>query len=1264
MSDDIVYPTGPAAVPPDLTRPTAAYKRHAYLAVAGLLIFVAAYFGLAGWFAWTAYRLLSSISRAPDNWILLVAVGGGAAFLAVFMLKAVIPARRAKDEERDLEITAADHPRLFAFLHRLADEAGAPRPHRVFLSPRVNAAVFYELSVANLLLPSKKNLEIGLGLVNVLTLGEIKAVLAHELGHFAQRTMAVGRWVYTAQQIAGHIVVKRDQLDEALHALSRIDLRVAWIGWILRLIVWSIRSLVDTLFGWVVMAQRALSREMELQADLVAVSLTGSDALVHALHRLEAADDAMDRALAFTGGEVAADRAVADVFAIQTRMLEHKRAILDDPSYGQVPPLPADPAAHRVFEEQLGHPPRMWATHPPSELREANAKRVYVSAPLDDRSGWILFEDPEALRAKVSAALVAHVDKRLEPVPIAESLATVDKAFDRRYFDPAYRGVYLGRSAMRAAENIDALYAPTAAEGADAAALQALYPASLAADLAQVRELTVEKAALEALRKGVLEAPGRVVRFRGQDRKRKELPALIADVEHELAAARERVTDHDRRVRTTHLAAARALGGGWDAYLRGLAALVHYADHAEADLDDAVGHVDNMVAVVTADGKVTERELDRLVTAGTELYEALQRVYGHAGEVVIGEALAMTLEIESWGADLEEFQLDPPYPSNIGDWLGAAMTWVRAASSRLSRLHDAALEELLRAEAEVGRATHAATPLGDAPPPPKVPGRYQVLLPGRERPRQQRLGWWDRFQLADGFVPAAARTVVAAAIVGGVLWAGRMTGDATLYIYNGLGRPVAVHVDGTRVEVPAHGMRELEIGAGSHAILTQTTDGQVIEAFEASADNEFGRYVYNVAQASPLVTSTFARTASVAGAPSFTANRWFRTEADRVHGTLPSQVEGRGDSVSVLASLIDEPPWAAVQGFAAPEIEAMALAHARWEPATSPDLASWMQLVPEARIAPIILARVEDDPDDVLALRMQQDLGGAEVCARHTARAAERPEDARWQYLAARCVPDGPEQDAALAATAARFPDAPWSVYSLAVLDEYAGRWADAANRYQRAIALLPEMRENLAMRLARTRRASAAADDAVIADLAPYAPVVTAVLALERATPPPEPWMTPWWHLGFGRLEQADHSADAGNVHLQVLLAASDGASVEIVNRVMGLSPASLDPFDALLGYALAVRTGRDGEPYLARTSELGPYADRARAFLVGLRGHHDVGSLARLEAALGPLPIEVRARLLAAAAVLVGENCPPAWRQLARRALFRTERPYLAAT
>ncbi|MEH6418354.1 M48 family metallopeptidase [Pseudomonas sp. CGJS7] len=293
-------------MPAQLTAPSAAYRRHAWLAMAGLLAFVAIYFALLGWFGWTAFRLFASIVRGnSDNVLLAAGASACAAFLCVFMAKALIFNKRGSKDAHDMELKPAEQPELFAFLHRLADEAGAPRPHRVFLSPRVNAGVFYDLSLANLIVPSKKNLEIGLALVNALNLGEFKAVLAHEFGHFAQRTMAVGRWVYIAQQIAAHIIAKRDAFDDFLSGLSRFDLRVAWIGWLLSLVVWSIRSLVEIVFRVVILAQRALSREMEYQADLVAASLTGSDALVHALHRLGAADDAWDRTLSFANREYA-----------------------------------------------------------------------------------------------------------------------------------------------------------------------------------------------------------------------------------------------------------------------------------------------------------------------------------------------------------------------------------------------------------------------------------------------------------------------------------------------------------------------------------------------------------------------------------------------------------------------------------------------------------------------------------------------------------------------------------------------------------------------------------------------------------------------------------------------------------------------------------------------------------------------------------------------------------------------------------------------
>jgi Zn-dependent protease with chaperone function len=771
------YPPGPASVPPDLTRPSGAYRRHGYLALAGLFAFLGLYFALAGWFAWTAWRLLSTLPVAANPFF--QGIGGVCAgFLAVFMFKAVMFVRRGK-HTGDLELSPAEHPQLFAFLHRLADEAGAPRPHRVYLSPQVNAAVFFDLSIANLIIPSRKNLEIGLGLINVLTLAELKAVLAHEFGHFAQRTMAVGRWVYIAQQIAGHIVVRRDGLDRFLQRLSAVDLRIAWLGWLLRLIVWSIRSLVDTVFSWVVIAQRALSREMELQADLVAVSLTGSDALVHALHRLDAADDAMDRAVGFAGAERAAGRAVADLFAVQTRMLARKREILGDPGHGLVPALPAAPEGHRLFKAKLAHPPRMWATHPPNEVRENNAKRVYVPAPLDDRSGWVLFQYPQKVRERVTATMYKGGDGTPPaPVPMAETLASFDEKFDRRYFDPAYHGAYLGRSVVRDARTVDELYGELPAPAEIPAALEALYPSSLSTDLEQLRELGEEKVMLEALQRGILEMPGGIVQCRGRNVRRRELPALLAEIDRDLAARRKAVAGHDRRVRTAHRAAARALSPQWEAHLRGLLAVLHYADHREADVDDAVGALDNVFTIITADRKVTASEIDRLVGEAMTLHAVLEEIFDQAGEVRLGPALAERLGSDRWDTALGTMNLPAPSPQIIGEWMDAAHSWAMGAGGALSALSTAALDELLRAEEEVALHARSGQPPREAPPPPLVPLRYSVLVPGQERERQTRLGWWDRFQVADGFVPAVARLAVAGSMVALVLWAGRSTGEA------------------------------------------------------------------------------------------------------------------------------------------------------------------------------------------------------------------------------------------------------------------------------------------------------------------------------------------------------------------------------------------------------------------------------------------------------------------------------------------------------
>lgn len=759
-----------------LARPSTAYRLHAWLAMAALLGFVLLYFTLAAWFFVTAYRMGTVVLADGKDAFWCGLLGVCTTFLGVFMLKGVFFVQRGRRQDQ-VELLPFEQPDLFEFLHALADRAGAPRPNKVFVSASVNAAVFYDLSLLNFVFPSKKNLEIGLGLVNVLNLGELRAVLAHEFGHFAQRSMAVGRWVYVTQQIAAQLVARRDGLDDFVFGLSRVDPRIGWIGWVLRLVVWSIRSLVDSAFQLVLLVQRALSREMEMNADLVAVSLAGSDALVHALHRLQAADHAWARAVGFALGEKAGGRLPADVFAIQTQVAGHLGQLLrtEPPALSST-----DDTGHRVFQAELAEPPQMWRTHPSNHDRERNAKQRYVKADIDTRSAWELFHGAPALRERITRHFF-EVDDKVSTTSSAQSLETLTEQFRREALHPRYQGVYFGRSVTRCVARPDELWASVPVP--NLAALDALYPESLGTDMQSLRALEKEVAQLKALRDGRLQAPEGRIQHRGARLKRAQLPETISRVETELSEVRGRLQGHDRHCRSLAMALAQRAGGGWPAYLQGLLAVLHYADHTEDNLRDLQGVASNTVSVVTATShRVDQAGVHRIVLAANALHRVLEQSHWQAYKVQLDSALLSPWKVSQWHDVLGELKLSAATDGNIGDWLKVVDSWIDSLNSACGALYSHALNQLLMAEATLAMHLRQGTAPGAAPPPSQIEAAYETLLPGQERERQARLGAWARFQTADGLVPATARWLVATAVVGGVLSLAGLASSASVVV--------------------------------------------------------------------------------------------------------------------------------------------------------------------------------------------------------------------------------------------------------------------------------------------------------------------------------------------------------------------------------------------------------------------------------------------------------------------------------------------------
>ncbi len=439
-----LYPPSPADVPAELTMPSEGYRTHAILVLIGLFCFFVLYLGLIVLCVW----MVTFGLFVPIYGKLILCP-----FCALLLLYLIKGFFKKKQVEKALmiEIHEEDHPCLFEFIARLCDETGAPFPHKVFVTPEVNAAVFYNQSIFSLFLPVPKNLLIGMGLVNVLNLSEFKAVLAHEFGHFAQSSMKLGTYVYVINRIIRDIVFGRDWLDDLVDRIRHENSHLFLIGLPCYGLIWVFRQIMTGCYYAINFLDLSLSREMEFNADRMAVSVAGSDAIVNALARLEFANECLSQALGDLTTAADHELYTTDLFLHQTQAAPYLRLVRKKPNLGIPPPLPDDPElSPEVFEPDDERKPEMWATHPKKYDREESAKDYYIRCPIDERSPWLLFDKGAELREAVTWRFYKKAF-RLRNLPgiVLTEAAYVQSFIDEEHaetnYDSKYEGLYDGR---------------------------------------------------------------------------------------------------------------------------------------------------------------------------------------------------------------------------------------------------------------------------------------------------------------------------------------------------------------------------------------------------------------------------------------------------------------------------------------------------------------------------------------------------------------------------------------------------------------------------------------------------------------------------------------------------------------------------------------------------------------------------------------------------------------------------------------------------
>lgn len=375
-----------------------------------------------------------------------IALGVGLASLGVliliFLLKFIFKSHKV-DRSHLIEINEQQEPELFKMIREIVQSVGTSFPKKVYLSSEVNAAVFYDSSFWSMFFPVKKNLQIGLGLVNAVTKEELKAILSHEFGHFSQRTMKVGSYVYNVNQIIFNMLFENESYESLVQRWANVSgyfsIFVIIAGKINEGIQWILRKL------YVVVNKNylGLSREMEFHADEIAASVTGYEPLKNSLLRMALADHSLNNVLDFYNNKISENITSENLYQDQSSVINFLAELNSFPKTNGLPDISLEEQSKYnksklVIKDQ-------WASHPTTEERISRLEKTGFSAKYDsDLLANSIFKDIIKTQKQIANKLFESVNYQDETKEISheEFIKEYKEEILSNSFSKIYNGYY------------------------------------------------------------------------------------------------------------------------------------------------------------------------------------------------------------------------------------------------------------------------------------------------------------------------------------------------------------------------------------------------------------------------------------------------------------------------------------------------------------------------------------------------------------------------------------------------------------------------------------------------------------------------------------------------------------------------------------------------------------------------------------------------------------------------------------------------------
>jgi heat shock protein HtpX len=217
------------------------------------------------------YLPVLAITEARSAPFQLVVLLFGGIAVAGAMLWSLVP-RRVKFEAPGLLLERSEHPLLFREIEEIAGALDEPLPREVYLIGPVNAFVADRGGAFGF--GSRRILAIGLPLLSILNISEIRGILAHEFAHYYSGDTRMGPWVYRAQTAMIRTFQNVESVGGKVGRQVLVVLMYFVVAFILK---WN--------FLFFLRVSNFVSRKKEFRADELACLVAGREAVMHGLRK-------------------------------------------------------------------------------------------------------------------------------------------------------------------------------------------------------------------------------------------------------------------------------------------------------------------------------------------------------------------------------------------------------------------------------------------------------------------------------------------------------------------------------------------------------------------------------------------------------------------------------------------------------------------------------------------------------------------------------------------------------------------------------------------------------------------------------------------------------------------------------------------------------------------------------------------------------------------------------------------------------------------